>query len=335
MLGFRYIKFDPTQHVILFRDGRVVKEGSGLAFWYFAPSASIVAVPLGSIEAPFIFEEVTSDFQEVTVQGQITFRIRDPRAASGLLNYTLDARGSRYVSTDPEKLPLRVVNAINVLTRSRILGMKLREAIVAGDSLVEGIEKDLRERTDIKSLGIEILGLSILAIKPTPDTARALEAETREQLLREADDAVYQRRNSSVEQERMIKENELETEKAIQQRRQGLETANTTHQIQLEEKRKDLVRLEAENARIEAESRSFALREVIESLSSADPRIVQSLAGIGMQPDKLIAMAMNELAGNARKIGELNIAPDLLRQLARSSGRGDSDFAQNISQSQR
>lgn len=33
MLGFRYIKFDPTRHVIVFKGGTVVKEGPGLAFW--------------------------------------------------------------------------------------------------------------------------------------------------------------------------------------------------------------------------------------------------------------------------------------------------------------
>jgi regulator of protease activity HflC (stomatin/prohibitin superfamily) len=318
MLGFRFIKFDPTQHVFLYRNGKIVKEGPGLAFWYFAPSSTIVAVPQGSIDSPFIFEETTSDFQEVTVQGQVTFRISDPQKAAGLLNYSLTPRGQSYVSKDPEKLPQRVINAINVLTRSRVQALPLREVIVASESLVSGIETDLVSRTDIQSAGLEILGLSILAIKPTPDTARALETETREQLLKEADDAVYLRRNAAVEQERSIKENELKTEKAVQERRQELESAETSHQIQLEDKKKDLVKLEAENSKIESESRSYALQEVVKAISDADPKIIQSLAGIGMQPDKLIASAMNELAANADKIGELNIAPDMLRDLVRS-----------------
>ncbi|MDF1752223.1 MAG: SPFH domain-containing protein [Verrucomicrobiales bacterium] len=321
MFGFRFVKFDPTQHVILYRNGDVVKEGPGLAFWYFAPSSTIISIPLGSFDSPFIFEETTSDFQEVTVQGQVTFRITDPKKAAALLNYSLDSRGNHYVSTDPEKLPQRVINAINVLTRSRIQALSLREVIVASESLVNGIEKELSSRTEIQSAGLGILGLSILAIKPTPDTARALETETREQLLKEADDAVYLRRNSAVEQERLIKENELETERAIQKRRQSLESAETTHQIQLEDKRKELVKLETDNSKIEAESRSFALQCVVKAISEADPKVIQSLAGIGMQPDKLIAAAMNELAMNADKIGELNIAPDMLRDLVRS-GRG-------------
>jgi regulator of protease activity HflC (stomatin/prohibitin superfamily) len=315
MLGFRYIKFDPTQHVIVFKGGQVVKEGPGLAFWYFAPSTSLVSIPLGSTEAHFIFQESTADFQEVTLQGQVTYRISDPKKAAALLNYTLDPRGYHYVSKDPEKLQQRVVNAINVLAKSRIQKLSLREAMTAGDSLVGEMESELTARQDIQSLGLEILGLSILAIKPTPDTARALEAETREQLLKEADDAVFTRRNASVEHERSIKENELRTEQAVQEKRHQIEKADTTHQIQLEESRRSLVDLEAANARTGADARAYALEVVLKAMAASDPKLVQALASVRMQPDALIAAAMTEFAANAEKIGELNLSPDLLRDL--------------------
>ena len=34
-----------------------------------------------------------------------------------------------------------------------------------------------------------------------------------------------------------------------------------------------------------------------------------------MKPEQLIALAFQELAGKADKIGQLNISPDLLREL--------------------
>lgn len=315
MLGLRYIKFDPTQHVIVFKGGRVRMEGPGLAFWYFAPSTSLVSIPLGSTEAHFIFEESTADYQGVTIQGQVTYRISDPKKAAALLNYTLDGRGEYYVSKDPEKLQQRVVNAINVLAKSRIQKLSLRQAITAGESLVREMETELSARQDILSLGLEILGLSILAIKPTPDTARALEAETREQLLKEADDAVFTRRNASVEHERSIKENELRTEQAVQEKRHQIEKADTAHQIQLEESRRSLVDLEAANSRTGAEARAYALEMVLKAMAAADPKLVQVLASVRMQPDALVAAALGEFAANADKIGELNLSPDLLRDL--------------------
>jgi regulator of protease activity HflC (stomatin/prohibitin superfamily) len=317
MFGFRYIKFDPTFHVQMFRKGKLVREGAGLAFWYFEPTTSLVSVPLGSKESHFIFEQVTADFQEVTVQGQVTYRISDPRKASQLLNYTLVPRGNSYASSDPEKLEQRVVNAINVLTRSRVQQLPLRSAIVSGESWALEIMDGLKLRADIQSLGLEILGLSIIAVRPKPETSRALEAETREQLMREADDAVNARRNASVEQERSIKENELLTEKTVQEKRQELEAGDTRHRIAMEESRKALVALEAENAKISSDARGYALGAVVQALAGADPKVIQTLATVGMKPDALIAAAMGEFAANAERIGELNVSSELLQSLAR------------------
>ena len=64
-------------------------------------------------------------------------------------------------------------------------------------------------------LGVEILALSILSIKATPEMAKALQADAREKLLQKADEAIYARRNTAVELERQIKENELNTEIAV------------------------------------------------------------------------------------------------------------------------
>ncbi|MCF7958723.1 MAG: SPFH domain-containing protein, partial [Phycisphaerae bacterium] len=46
-----------------------------------------------------------------------------------------------------------------------------------------------------------------------------------------------------------------------------------------------------------------------------NPKIVQALTSSGMQPAQLIAMAFQELAGSAEKIGQLNISPDMLQEL--------------------
>src|SRR5271156_720411 len=117
MFGIRYIKVQPSTYILVYRGGKVVREGAGLSFFYYAPATSLVAVPVASSDVPFIFQETSSDFQEVTIQGQVTYRIADPKRVANLLNYTLDARGINYASTDPEKLSQRVINIVNVLTQ--------------------------------------------------------------------------------------------------------------------------------------------------------------------------------------------------------------------------
>jgi regulator of protease activity HflC (stomatin/prohibitin superfamily) len=194
MLGIRYIKAQPTTHLFRYKKGKLVQEGAGLAFFYYSPTTSLVAVPLASNDAPFIFKEVTADFQEITIQGQATYRITDPRKVSQLLDFNLDVRTQQYTADDPRKLPQRLINVIQALTRKELQTLPLREALRASDALVHQVAAGLTASNEITSLGLKVIGLSVLAIKPSPEAAHALEAEAREQILREADEAIYARR---------------------------------------------------------------------------------------------------------------------------------------------
>ncbi len=333
MFGIQFIKVEPTDFVLQFKGGKIVREGAGLSFFYYAPTSSLVRIPMGSVDVPFIFEEVTADFQTVTVQGQLTYRVADPRKLAQLMNFTVSAGGRSYASDDPGKLPLRLINTTQVLTRASLKALSLRAALGQSDALVAALREELRKAEVIGSLGIEVLALSILAIKPTPETARALEASAREQILREADEAVYARRNAAVEQERAIKENELNTEvavenkkrqiketqmdaeKSVQQKQHEIREAEMTAKIALEMQNKDLVALATVNARDEADVKAYAMAGVMKALSQADPKSLQALVSTGMAPGQLIALAFKELAENAGKIGELNISSELLSEL--------------------
>lgn len=333
MLGIQYIKVEPTEFVLQYRGGEVVREGAGLSFFYFAPSSSLVRVPVGSVDVPFIFEEVTADFQKVTVQGQLTYRIANPRALSELMNYTLAPNGKDYSSEDPTKLDQRLINHAQVLTSATLKGMPLREALGGFDGLVVAVRDGLSAAPSIRAMGIEILGLSVLAIKPTPETSRALEAEAREQILLQADEAIYQRRNAAVEQERAIKENELNTEvaienkkrqireaqmdaeKSVQQKQRELREAEMATRIALEEKNRELLSISTANAREEADAKAYGISAAMKALAEADPKILQALTSANMDASQLVAMAFQDLAVNADKIGQLNISPDLLREL--------------------
>lgn len=332
MLGIRFIKSEPTTYLMAFRGGKIVKEGSGLSFLYFGPTTSLVAVPVGSRALDFIFQPVTSDFQAVTVQGQVSYRVSEPQKLSGMLNFSLRADG-RYASDDPEKLRDRVLGVVEVLIQKALKQMTLKQALLASDDIALVIEDGLREQAEIQSLGLTVLRASVLAVKPTPETAKALEAEARESILRRADEAVFSRRNAAVEQERAIRESELDTEVAVEQKKRKiretqmeaeasirrkkyeLRSADMQSDIDVENMRKEFVAINADNIRTLAEAEAQKIGAITRMLKDVDPKLVQALAAIGMEPSQLIAQAFGGLADNAGKIGQLNVSSELLESL--------------------
>jgi hypothetical protein len=317
MLGFRYLKATPTTHVLHYRGGKVVNEGVGLAFWYFAPVTVIAQVPVSSRDVPFVFNEVTADFQDVTIQGELTCRIRDPKKVAALLDHTVDIHG-HYRSDDPSKLNDRLIHEAQILARSFTQKRPLKEVLVSSDALVAEVLAGMKASEGVFLLGVETIAFSIVGIKATPEMAKALQTDAREDLLRRADEAIYARRNAAVELERTIKENELNTEIAVEQKKRQIRESQMAAEIAVEQQRTSLVAVKVENERKEAEARAAALQAILEPIKSVDWRTLIA-ANASMDSKLMMSLAFQQLAENAGKIGELNISPDLLNALLRSS----------------
>src|SRR4030095_11045600 len=144
MFGLRFIKAQPTEYVIQFRNGQPLREGTGLSMFYFAPTSSLALIPTASVNEPFMFEEVTADYQDVSIQGQVTYRIADPRRTAVLLNFSLNAKG-RYASDDPQKLSQRLINQVQVAMRAKIQSTPLKDVLGAGEDLVAEIRTNLQK----------------------------------------------------------------------------------------------------------------------------------------------------------------------------------------------
>jgi hypothetical protein len=314
MLGIRYIKVPPTTYILQYRSGKMVRSGAGLSFFYFAPSSDLVKVPVATADVPFVFNEVTADFQDATIQGELTYRIREPMQLASLLDFSVDAHG-RYRSSDPEKLNDRLIHAAQILARSFTQRHSLGDLLVSSSALMQEMTEGLKSCETATALGVEVSTLSILSIKATPEMAKALQADAREELLRKADEAVFVRRNAAVELERKIKENELNTEIAVEQKKRQIREAQMQADIAVEEQRSQLVDRKIENDKKEAETRGQMLRATLEPLKEVDWRTLMAASAGGINTKSLVAMAFRDLADNAGKIGHLNISPDLLTAL--------------------
>jgi hypothetical protein len=333
----RFARFEPNRYVFRYLGAKIVKEGAGLSFFYLVPTTSILVVPIGSEDAPFMLSEISSDFQELTLQGQITYRVSDPARAAKMLNYAIDTQRFTYLSDDPQKLPERLINLALVVLKGTVQHMRLKEALVSADELARKAGRALAEHEMVKTLGVEILGLSVAAIKPTPGTAKALEAETREEILKESDQAIFLRRNYAVEQERIIRESELNTEIAVENKNREIrETRMETErlamkkeqemaeerlafQVQQEERNQALVDLTARNARAEADAKAYALKAVMGVYEQTNPEVLKMLTYAGLDSGRLLAHAFQGIAEQAEKIGNLNITPDLLNAIMKNA----------------
>jgi regulator of protease activity HflC (stomatin/prohibitin superfamily) len=299
MFGLSYFKGQPTDYIQRHSSGVVRHEGMGLAFYYWRYNTQIVAVPTTSRDADFLFNEITSNFQEVTLQGQLTYRIREPKKAAELLNLRINPENYTYVSDDLNMLAQKIINIVRIEARSEVEKRTLADVLRDSRAIAKEVEQRVREAAVLNPLGVELLSVFFLSARPTPEVAKALEAEYRESLMRQADEAIYARRGAAVDEERKIKEKQLESDKALELQRQTL------------------IDLQGANALKEAENCGLALEK--EAHYRAKSTEVELAVLRSLDPRVLLAIALRELGKNASKVGNLTITTEMLSNLLNST----------------
>lgn len=281
---FNYYKGEPNTYVLCHRNGQLVQHGAGINFFYMPQTTSIAAIPLASQESQFIFNETTADYQEVSIQGALTYRLTEPLELAKRLDFTVHPKTHFYKSEDPQQLVQRVVNSVQAHTRTEVSERSLEKALTEVKDLASIVFEKVAVAPELKGLGIELEGLHFTAVKATPEMQKALEADFRESLHKRADQAIYDRRKSAVDEERKIRESEMNTD------------------VELENRRKDLVDMQATNSLTLAEAEAKA-DELKLSPYGALP------------PQALVGLALKEWAANAGTIDNLSITPDLLSKV--------------------
>lgn len=335
MFGLNFKKFDSMTYVIHNVNGKVKREGKALSFFYFAPVSNIVAVPLGSRDIQFIFNETTRDFQTITIQGQITYLIENPKALAQFFDFTLTGNNTNYAENF-EKLNQRLNNEAQTATSAFIQGLSLKDTLRSAKSISERINAGLKTSEAIKMLGVEIVSVDVLAVRPTPEMAKALETETRESLQKDADEAIYSRRNFAVEQERKIRETELNTEIAVQEKQKQInekqweikvidaDKARKLREMKMEadlvveEQKIKLTEIQAANEKRIADAKGYMLEKTLQPYKELDWKTLMAIQPGNLSAMDNIGFAFRELAENAGKIGTLNISPDLLESVIKN-----------------
>ena len=280
-----YFKSDPTTYVMLFRGGKLLRQGLGASFFHMPGLTSVVAIPTTVQDAQYALKETTADHQEITIQGDVSYRISRPETTATLLDFRVDSRSHQYLTQDPEKIRLRLIHVLQAAARTMLRSYPLEEVLGAAAGLSMKLLAEVQNNPSVSELGVSIDDLRLLHVTPTAETRKALEADFRERLNKRADQAIYARRKAALDEERTLQETEMATETAM------------------EEKRRNLVEMQASNRKTLAEADAAA-----EEMRLAPYKDIRTQA--------LAALALNKWAESGANIGQLNLSPDLVGQIS-------------------
>ncbi|WP_372349104.1 SPFH domain-containing protein [Streptomyces sp. KL116D] len=344
-LGWRHLRATPTAHVRHHRSGRLAHDGPGLSFWFRPLVASLSEVPVDDRELAMTFHARTADFQDVSVQATLTYRIGDPAVAAEHLDFSVDPDTGVWRGSPLEQLATLLTesaqqHALDVLARTT-----LAEALVDGVPAVrERVAAGLGAEPRLPATGIEVVAVRVMALRPEPEVERALRTPARERIQQEADRATYERRAVAVERERTIAENELASQIELARREEQLvEQRGANSRREAEEKAAaDAVRAraeadrtvriaDAEAQRTERLAQAEADRAV--RLARAEAEVAQELgraraeaqaAWLRVHDDvdvaTLRALTGTRLAENLPRIDSVTVTPDVLTGLLAKLG---------------
>lgn len=335
-LGWRHLRSTPTAHIRHHRGGKLVHDGPGLGFWFRPLTAALSEVPVEDRELAMAFRARTADFQDVSVQATVTYRIGDPALAAARLDFSVDPDTGAWRGAPLEQLGTLLTetaqqHALDVLARTPLSAALADGVAAVRDRIAAGLGAEPR----LPATGIEVVAVRVMAVRPEAEVERALRTPARELIQQEADRATYERRAVAVERERAIAENELASQIELARREERLveqRGANARREAE-EGAAADQVRAQAEAARTvklaEAEAaRSVALaraeaqaaREVGEARAEAQAAWLRVHGDVDVAT--LHALTGTRLAENLPHIDSVTVSPDVLTGLLARLGGG-------------
>jgi regulator of protease activity HflC (stomatin/prohibitin superfamily) len=313
--GFvRHLRSDPSSHVLKYRRGTLERSARGLAFWFLPLSASIAEVPVDDRELPFLFHGRSADFQDVTAQGVITYRVADPLRVSERVDFTIDLLSGAHAKQPLEKLSLLLTQLAQQFALSYVTQTPIRRLLTDGYAEIRArIAEGFAADEGLKSMGIEIATMRVAAVQPTAALEKALEMPTREKIQQEADQATFERRALAVEKERAIQENELQNRIELARREEQLISQVGQNERRRTEEQAAAKKLEvsaaAERTRITSEAEAESIRAVEGARVDGERGRMEVYRDL--PPSVLMGLAAQELAGKLKRIDHLNVSPEM------------------------
>ena len=311
----RHLRADTTAHVQHLHNGKVKHAGAGQAFWFRPRTAALAEVPLDDREQALLFHARTADFQDVTVQATVTFRVVDPDLAATRIDFGIAPETGVWNATPLVTLGGLLTELAQQPAIDQLAAMTMQEALAHGIAPVrDRVAATLAHDERLAERGLVVTDVRVVAIRTDPEVERALQTETRERVQQDADRATYERRALAVQRERAIAENELENQIELARREEELvgQRGQNDRKRAHEKAAAELIATEAaaEQRRLLADATADTTRLV--GAAEADAEAAKLAAYRDLEQATLVGLALRELAGNLPDNMNLTVTPDLL-----------------------
>ena len=300
----RHLRADASAHVVHYRHGTVRHSARGASFWFDPLSDSVAEIPLEDRELALVIHGRSRDYQDVTVQGTMTYRLSDPVRAAERYDFTIDQRTGVPLATPLDKIELMLAQLAEQHAQSYLAQTDLRASLTEGAVRTRTIvENELAADDALREAGIAIVSVRMRIVRPSADIEKAIEAPTRERIKQEADEAAYARRALAVEKERAIAENELQNRIELAKREEHLIA-------QSGENERNKAILAADAARIVATSEAENISSVEGARFAIERQKLEAYTIV--PPAVMLGLAAREFAGKIENVGQLTLTPDLV-----------------------
>jgi regulator of protease activity HflC (stomatin/prohibitin superfamily) len=316
-IWFRHLRSEASSHVVQYRRGRKVRSGKGLSFRFSPRRNSLVEVPLDDRDVDFVVQTRSRDFQQVTVQGTVTWRASNIETLAERVDFSLNLKTGLLRAEPLDRIASLLIGLVQQHAASHVETHPASELLEEGSGPLQSTIETVLSRSDrLGEMGIAIVAVRLAHVSPSAELSRALATPTFERAQQQADEATFSRRALAVEKERAIAENELSTKIELARRQSAL--------IEQEDDNKQReARGQVEVGRIAAEAAAERTRTVETAqieMERARLAIVQDV-----NPSMIYALAARAFAEKLSKIDTLNVTPDLaaaIGQMLRGAREG-------------
>jgi len=313
-----HLRSEPSRHVIHYSRGRRRRSGRGLAFWFRPMLASIVEIPCDDRELPFLVHARSNDFQDITVQGSVTWRAMEPEVLAERLDFTIDQDRGTWREEPLQQVSEMLTHLVQRFASDFLAQRDVHQALADGvEVLRRGIGTGLAGFQALKDMGLTIVEVVVSKASPTAELEKALQTPALEGLQQQADEAVFRRRALAVDKERAIAENELANQIELATREADLIDQRGQNEQRRARETAQAQQIEneaaAERTRLGSEAQAASIRAVEEARVGAERERMELVEGL--EPHVLLGLAAREFAGKLQNIEHLNLAPDMLGQL--------------------